>query len=160
MSMSQRELGQRLGLSKSQVSKLAARGMPTHDVAAADAWRRHNVMPQWRKSAPAQPETSPARAQLDLEQYEALKLFWTQHALSASAFSPVTLAGTFRDAGVDTLKPELVMRFAEMHLYAIMEFACHLLGDEELAFALPEWACGDDLDRDWLLMQIEEVGDA
>lgn len=43
--MKQIELCEALGLSKSQVSKLVARGMPTDSAEAAEAWRRQNLEP-------------------------------------------------------------------------------------------------------------------
>ena len=43
--MRQAELCEALGLSKGQVSKLVARGMPTESVEAAEAWRRRNLEP-------------------------------------------------------------------------------------------------------------------
>lgn len=157
MPINQTELGRRLGLSKSQVSKLAARGMPTHDVTAADQWRRENVMQQWRKSAPRQPETSSARVQTTAEGYEALKHFWTEQALSAWAFDPVVIAMNFSDAGIEDVTAEQVLRLAKLQLNTIMEFACLLMGDDDLVFRLPEWACADEIDREYLLMQIDEA---
>lgn len=43
--MRQTELCEALGLSKGQVSKLVARGMPTDSVANAEAWRRRHLEP-------------------------------------------------------------------------------------------------------------------
>lgn len=43
--MKQSELSKALGLSKGQVSKLVARGMPTDTVEGAEAWRRKNLEP-------------------------------------------------------------------------------------------------------------------
>lgn len=45
------ELGKALGVEKSQVSKLAARGMPTDNVEAARAWRAQNLHPSWSPEA-------------------------------------------------------------------------------------------------------------
>lgn len=47
--MTQNELAEALGISKGQCSKLAARGMPTHSLEAARAWRRRNLDPAWSK---------------------------------------------------------------------------------------------------------------
>lgn len=44
-------LGEALGLSKGQISKLAAKGMPTDSVAAARAWRAENLHPSWSPEA-------------------------------------------------------------------------------------------------------------
>ena len=49
MATTMTELARALELSKGQVSKLAARGMPTHDVAAAEAWRTEHLHPAWAK---------------------------------------------------------------------------------------------------------------
>lgn len=47
--MTQNELAEALGISRGQCSKLAARGMPTHDLDAARVWRRSNLDPAWAK---------------------------------------------------------------------------------------------------------------
>lgn len=44
-------LGEALGLSKGQVSKLAARGMPVDSVEAARAWRAKSLHPSWVPAA-------------------------------------------------------------------------------------------------------------
>lgn len=49
MAITMTELARALELSKGQVSKLAQRGMPTHDVAAAEAWRTEHLHPAWAK---------------------------------------------------------------------------------------------------------------
>ena len=49
MAITMTELARALELSKGQVSKLAARGMPTSDVAAAEAWRTEHLHPAWAK---------------------------------------------------------------------------------------------------------------
>jgi len=49
--MTMTSLGEALGLSKGQVSKLAAKGMPTDRVEAARAWRTENLRPEWSKEA-------------------------------------------------------------------------------------------------------------
>lgn len=46
--MKQSELCNALGLSKAQVSKLVARGMPTDSAEAAEDWRRRNLEPMMR----------------------------------------------------------------------------------------------------------------
>lgn len=43
--MKQSDLCKALGLSKGQVSKLVQRGMPTHSVEDAEAWRRRHLEP-------------------------------------------------------------------------------------------------------------------
>lgn len=48
--MKQSELCNALGLSKAQVSKLVARGMPTDTPEAAEDWRRKNIEPMMRIS--------------------------------------------------------------------------------------------------------------
>lgn len=49
--MTMTALGEALDLSKGQVSKLAAKGMPTDSVEAARAWRAQNLRPEWSKEA-------------------------------------------------------------------------------------------------------------
>lgn len=51
------DLARDLGLSRSAITKLAHRGMPVHSRAAAEAWRRDNLIPARRKEIP-----TPARA--------------------------------------------------------------------------------------------------
>lgn len=45
------QLGEVLGISKAQVSRLADRGMPTTSVEAARAWRVQNLHPSWSEEA-------------------------------------------------------------------------------------------------------------
>jgi hypothetical protein len=52
------DLARALGLSRSSVTKLAKRGMPTHSVDAATEWRRRNLDPSWTK--PTAPAWQPA----------------------------------------------------------------------------------------------------
>ena len=47
--MTMTDLARQLGLSKGQVSKLAAKGMPVDDLAAAKRWRHNNLDPSWAK---------------------------------------------------------------------------------------------------------------
>ncbi|MBC9071833.1 hypothetical protein IAI53_07615 [Thauera sp. CAU 1555] len=56
------ELGNALGISKGQVSKLADRGMPTDSVEAARAWRAKNLHPSWSEEARAAGEGAAAGA--------------------------------------------------------------------------------------------------
>lgn len=51
MAMKLVELGAELGVTKAQVSRLAARGMPTDSVDAARAWRAKNLHPSWSDEA-------------------------------------------------------------------------------------------------------------
>ena len=53
MATTMTELARALALSKGQVSKLAQRGMPTTDVAAAEAWRTEHLHPAWAKRTAA-----------------------------------------------------------------------------------------------------------
>lgn len=46
-------LGEALGISKAQVSRLADRGMPTDSVESARAWRKRNLHPSWSEEARA-----------------------------------------------------------------------------------------------------------
>jgi transcriptional regulator with XRE-family HTH domain len=43
--MKQKDLARALGISPAMVSKLAARGMPTHDLAKAKRWRKRHLSP-------------------------------------------------------------------------------------------------------------------
>lgn len=45
-------LARALGLSRGQITKLAARGMPVDDVDGARAWRRRHLDPSWAKPDP------------------------------------------------------------------------------------------------------------
>ena len=60
-------LAELLGIAKSAVTAQAARGMPTHDLAAAQEWRRRNIDPGRKKGTrldahyqPRQPARTPA----------------------------------------------------------------------------------------------------
>lgn len=49
--MTMTDLAEALDLSKGQVSKLAARGMPTDSIETARAWRAQNLHPSWSSEA-------------------------------------------------------------------------------------------------------------
>lgn len=51
--MNQRELALSLGVDEAVVSRDLKRGMPSHTVAAARAWRNNNIRPYVRASGPA-----------------------------------------------------------------------------------------------------------
>lgn len=53
--MTMTDLARQLGLSKGQVSKLAAKGMPVDDLDAAKRWRHNNLDPSWAKSERGSP---------------------------------------------------------------------------------------------------------
>jgi hypothetical protein len=57
--MTQVELAKALGLTPARVSVLARRGMPTHDVEAARAWRRQHVAPYVMTAKSAPPAGTP-----------------------------------------------------------------------------------------------------
>lgn len=58
--MTQSQLAAALGLHPSVVNRDKARGMPTHDIEAARAWRLANVRARVRVSAPTQASAPPA----------------------------------------------------------------------------------------------------
>lgn len=60
------DLARDLGLSGASISKLAARGMPTHSREAAEAWRHANLQPSWMKpTTRARGAASPADLEPD-----------------------------------------------------------------------------------------------
>lgn len=63
--MKQIELCEALGLSRAQVSKLVARGMPTDSVEAAEAWRQRNLDPMMKISHAARKARAAAAEQID-----------------------------------------------------------------------------------------------
>lgn len=67
MSLTQTQLGAALGLSQAAISQSVAKGMPTHSIAAARAWREANLDPARAKPAPRAPSLSAL-----LEEAEAL----------------------------------------------------------------------------------------
>lgn len=61
--MTQAEMARALGLSPARITALVRRGMPLASVEDAQAWRRRNIAPYVRATAPAPaPVASPARA--------------------------------------------------------------------------------------------------
>ena len=83
MAITMTELARALELSKGQVSKLAQRGMPTHDVAAAEAWRTEHLHPAWAKRSAAAPE-------VQVEEQVAASVPATSAPISSKAIADVT----------------------------------------------------------------------
>lgn len=154
MTISQAELGRRMGLSKGQISKLAARGMPTTNVEAAEAWRRENLMPQWRKFTENRTNPNPAPRQLTQAELDAMIKLWTQDVLTAGALHPLAVAASFLDAGIP-VTPKQATRFAEVQLLTIMEYVSELFNDPNLRFSIPAWAQGDEIQRKAIEIEIE-----
>ena len=67
MSLTQIQLAAALGLSQAAISQSVAKGMPTHSIAAARAWRETHLHPGRAKPAPRAPSLS-----VLLEEAEAL----------------------------------------------------------------------------------------
>ena len=67
MSLTQIQLAAALGLSQAAISQSVAKGMPTHSIAAARAWRETHLHPGRAKPAPRAPSLSAL-----LEEAEAL----------------------------------------------------------------------------------------
>jgi len=94
----QTDLADRLGLSKGSVSTLAGRGMPTHSVEAAQAWREANLDPARRKGS-----------RFDEHYKAASKPTPPLRSLVDQATELMALAGRLQDAGqpIDHLVPGL-----------------------------------------------------
>ena len=83
MAITMTELARALELSKGQVSKLAQRGMPTHDAAAAEAWRTEHLHPAWAKRSAAAPG-------VQVEEQVAASVPATSAPISSKAIADVT----------------------------------------------------------------------
>lgn len=98
MATTMTELARALALSKGQVSKLAQRGMPTTDVAAAEAWRTEHLHPAWAKRAGAAQngdddkgaEVGPAPALADRPAPAAVQAQPLHATISSKAIADVT----------------------------------------------------------------------
>lgn len=87
MATTMTELARALELSKGQVSKLAARGMPTHDVAAAEAWRTEHLHPAWAKR---HGNGSDCAADKDLPPADVVNAHAAQTPISSKAIADVS----------------------------------------------------------------------
>lgn len=123
--MNQSTLARRLGLSKGQVSKLKAQGMPTDSVDAALAWRARNLDPSWMKSAPARRVPEPIE--------ELLK-----RLPSFSPNDPSFLVAALIDAGFRGFTGEQARQLAGIIVNRWMAEATHAIGDENAGFVLPD----------------------
>lgn len=138
--MKQSELCNALGLSKAQVSKLVARGMPTDSAEAAEDWRRRNLEPmmriahEGRKARTAilsdQLEQTPAASNpIDAVVFGVLPQF---------LFERAALLKTLTDAGLDPTIEQFNWFAAELsaHLWAVLT---RRLGFPDRELNLPEW---------------------
>lgn len=140
--MNMTELSRALGLSKGQVSKLAQKGMPLDDVAAADAWRAGHLNPAWMKRKALAP--TPAGLPL-LDPMEAANNVLCAF-LSRSAvwpiFNPQAVSALLHEAGIHA-SDDQARRFAALLLVAWASYADELVDGDELLFELPAWVDGD-----------------
>lgn len=94
--MKQSELCNALGLSKAQVSKLVARGMPTESAEAAEHWRRKNLDPSMTSTWSAKRGTgraAPAEARnpIDIITTSILpRMFFLMDAKDVQGLEPIT----------------------------------------------------------------------
>lgn len=83
--LSQKALGRALGISQPMVSRLAARGMPTHDVVAAQHWRERNLNPAATKAT--RDKLKSARVQIVPSTKPAPFVSGAEHAKAAAALA-------------------------------------------------------------------------
>lgn len=139
--MKQSELCNALGLSKAQVSKLVARGMPTDTVEAAYDWRRRNLEPmmriahQARKTRAGIIHSEGAGRQADPTNPIDAVLFGV---LPQLLFERALLLKTLTDAGIEPTAEQFDWFAAELsaHLWWVLTQA---LGFPDRALNLPEW---------------------
>lgn len=83
------DLARDLGLSGASISKLAARGMPTHSRDAAEAWRHANLQPSWMKpTTRARGAAAPADLEPDDDGDALLAIVRRMAALAADDLQP------------------------------------------------------------------------
>lgn len=138
--MKQSELCEALGLSKAQVSKLVARGMPTESATAAEEWRRRNVDPMMRISHQARKARS---AILDGERGRASTASNPIDAvvfgvLPQLLFERTALLKVLTDAGIEPTPEQFDWFAAELaaHLGWVLTQA---LGFPDRPLNLPAW---------------------
>lgn len=138
--MKQSELCEALGLSKAQVSKLVARGMPTESAAAAEEWRRRNVDPMMRISHQARKARG---AILDGELGQASTASNPIDAvvfgvLPQLLFERTALLKVLTDAGIEPTPDQFNWFAAELsaHLWAVLTRG---MGFPDRDLNLPEW---------------------
>lgn len=137
--MRQAELCEALGLSKGQVSKLVARGMPTDSVANAEAWRRRNLEPMMVASHAAKKRPSPAEPTPPVNPIDAV-LFGV---LPRLLLDRLELLAVLVDAGIEPTPEDLDAIGAGLagHLSRVL---IEYLGCPQRDLNLPDWLSDGD----------------
>lgn len=139
--MKQSELCNALELSKAQISKLVARGMPTTSVEAAEEWRRRNLEPmmriahQARKTRDGIIHSKGAGRQADPTNPIDAVLFGV---LPQLLFDRGSLLKVLADAGIEPTPEQFDWFAAELsaHLWWVLT---QDLGFPDRALNLPAW---------------------
>ena len=139
--MKQSELCNALELSKAQISKLVARGMPTTSVEAAEEWRRRNLEPmmriahQARKTRDGIIHSEGAGRQADPTNPIDAVLFGV---LPQLLFDRGSLLKVLADAGIEPTPEQFDWFAAELsaHLWWVLT---QDLGFPDRALNLPAW---------------------
>lgn len=139
--MKQTDLCKALGLSKAQVSKLVARGMPTTSVEAAEDWRRRNLEPmmtiahQVRKVRAGILQGESTIRQADPKNPIDAVVFGV---LPQLLFERTALLKTLTDAGIEPTLEQFNWFAAELsaHLWAVLT---RDMGFPDRALNLPPW---------------------
>lgn len=139
--MKQSELCNALELSKAQVSKLVARGMPTTSVEAAEEWRRRNLEPMMRISHQARKtragilqDESAARQADPTNPIDAVVF----GVLPQLLFERTALLKVLNDAGIEPTPDQFNWFAAELsaHFWAMLTRG---MGFPDRDLNLPEW---------------------
>lgn len=138
--MKQNELCEALGLSKGQVSKLVARGMPTDTVEAAEDWRRRNLEPMMTVAHQAR------KARAGLLRTEATTPAHQANPVDAIVFGILprllfertALLKVLIDAGIEPTPEQFEWFAAELsaHLWGVLT---QQMGFPDRNLNLPEW---------------------
>lgn len=139
--MKQIELCNALELSKAQVSKLVARGMPTTSVEAAEDWRRRNIEPMMRISHQARKtragilQDENAGRQADPTNPIDALLFGV---LPQLLFERSALLKVLADAGIEPTPDKFQWFAAELsaHFWSVLTRG---MGFPDRELNLPEW---------------------
>jgi len=139
--MQQSELCDALELSKAQVSKLVARGMPTTSVEAAEEWRRRNLEPMMRIAHQARKtrdgilqDEGAGRQAAPTNPIDAVVF----GVLPQFLFERASLLKTLTDAGIEPTPEQFDWFAAELsaHLWWVLTQA---LGFPDRPLNLPAW---------------------
>ncbi len=132
--MKQAELCEALGLSKGQVSKLVARGMPTDSVANAEAWRRRNLEPMMVASHQAKKRPTPVESTTTPNPIDAV-LFGV---LPQLLLDRMELLAVLVDAGIEPTAEDLDAIGAGLagHLHRVL---IERMGFPQQDLNLPDW---------------------